>query len=628
MLHFIREKAKGWVAWFIVALISIPFALWGVNSYMTGPSDVVVAKVNGERIKQVEYQQAFQQYRDRMRDMLGDKFDPTLFDSIAVKQSVLDGLIEQKLLLSASYDLGQQVSKDTLVKMIKATPAFQQDGVFNSDRYSLMLNRANFTPERYEAELFADTLRQELAQNIQKGTVITQSSIDNAFLLEKQMREVAFGVIPALSLVESITVEESEVQIYFDEHKINYMAPERISVDYIELSVEQLSKNIDIDESDLQTFYVDNQDQFVGPEQRKASHILIEGKEEEAFAILDEVKKRLAQGEDFALIAKELSQDAGSASDGGDLGFFERDVMDPDFEKTVFSMLKDGDVSDVVETEFGYHLIQLTGIKNGEGQSFYEAKSEIELLYRKQEGEKLFYEQAELLADLSYENPDSLDIVSEELGLEIKTSEQFLRMGNMSGIAKEQKIATAGFSEDVLTNDLNSAVIELSKSHLLVMHKNKHVLASQLSFDSVSPAITEQLRFTKARNNAVEQGEAILSKVKAGEDAKSLFDKINWIDKQTITRTDSNVSEQISSRVFAMEKPVSSTQYEGFTADNGNYIVLMVSAITEADATTMSKDKRELLRTDLTGVYADSELQAFIKSLRDNADIDVFEKYL
>ena len=628
MLHFIREKAKGWVAWFIVALISIPFALWGVNSYMTGPSDVVVAKVNGERIKQVEYQQAFQQYRDRMRDMLGDKFDPTLFDSIAVKQSVLDGLIEQKLLLSASYDLNQQVSRGTLIKVIKATPAFQQDGVFNADRYSMMLNRANFTPERYEAELLSDTLRQELARNIQKGTVTTQSSINNAFLIEKQMRDVAFGVIPALSLIDSITVDESEVQTYFDEHQSSYMAPERVAVDYVELSVEQLSKSIEIEESDLQTFYVDNQDQFVGPEQRKASHILIEGEESEALATLDDVKKRLEQGEDFALLAKELSQDAGSATDGGDLGFFERDVMDPNFEESVFSMSQEGDVSDVVKTEFGYHLIKLTGIKSGEGQLFSEAKAEIELLYRKQKGEELFYEQAELLADLSYENPDSLDVVAEELGLEIKTSEQFLRTGNFSGIAKDAKITTAGFSEDVLANDLNSAVIELSKSHLLVMHKNKHVLASQLAFDSVSPAITEQLRFTKARDKAVEQGEAILVKVQAGEDAESLFEKQNWIAKRSIARNDADVSEQVSSRVFAMAKPTSGTQYKGFTADNGNYIVLLVSAVTDTDVSTISTEEQESLRSDLAGVYGDSELQAFIKSLREDADIDVFAKYL
>jgi len=628
MLHFIREKAKGWVAWFIVALISVPFALWGVNSYITAPSDVVVAKVNGETIKQVEYQQAFQQYRDRMRGVLGEKFDPTLFDSIALKKSVLDGLIEQKLLLSAGYNLGQKISKDMLVSLIKATPAFQKEGVFDPERYSLMLARANFSAERYEAELFSDTLRQELAQNIQNSSIISSFTVDNALRLLKQAREIAYGVIPAYALFESITVDEADVKTYFDEHKANYMAPERVSVDYVELSVDLLSTEVEVKEADLQAFYVDNQAQFVGPEQRKASHILIEGDEVEALKVLSEVKKRLDGGEYFATLATELSQDAGSAKNGGDLGFFQRGVMDVSFEEAVFSLSKEGDVSDIVKTEFGHHLIKLLGIQTRQGQSFAEARSEIEQLYRKKEAEALFYEQAEQLADLSYESPDSLDVVSEELGLEIKTSQEFLRTGNISGIAKDQKVATVGFSEDVLVNDLNSAVIELNKSHLLVMHKNKHTLASQLAFESVAPAIREQLRFIKAKDKAMEQGKVILSKLESGEAAEALFDKGNWFTQQAVTRDNKEVSKQVLAQAFSMEKPTTTAQYTGFTAENGNYIVLVVSAVNEADITTVSNEEKESVRLELASIYADSELQSFIKSLRESADIKLFEQYL
>ena len=628
MLHFIRERAQGWVAWFIVGLISIPFALWGVNSYLTGPSDIVVATVNGESIQQAEYQQSLKQYRDRMRSMLGEEFDPTMFDSIAVKKSVVDGLIEQKLLLSVGQDLGQRISNAALLQMIHSTPAFQQNGQFDADTYSMTLARVSLNPERYEAELYSDSLRQELINNVQRSTITTDAALNNILRIEKQTRDIAYGVIPAYSLFDKVTVTDDEVQNYYDTYKTNYLAPERLSVDYVELSVDVLSKAIDVDEEKLQSYYIDNQDQFVGPEQRRASHILIEGDADAAIATLDEVKVRLEQGEDFSTLATELSQDSGSAEEGGDLGYFQREVMDANFEEVVFSMSKEGDVSDIVETEFGHHLIKLTGIKSSEGKSFAESKSDIEKLYRKQQAEDLFYEQAELLADLSYENPDNLDIVAEELSLEIKTSQEFVREGSKTGIATEQKVVTAAYSEDVLANDLNSAVIEVSKSHLVVLHKNKHILASQLAFESVSPAITEQLRFEHARDQAAQQGDAILAKLKSGEDVSGLFAEKEWHATETLGRISEDVSEQILSRAFSLVKPTSTPQYLGFTATNGNYVVIEVSAVTEGDSTNASAEDQDGLRSHLNRTYSDSELQSFIKSIRNDADIELFEKYL
>ncbi|NOQ81991.1 MAG: parvulin peptidyl-prolyl isomerase [Methylophaga sp.] len=628
MLNFIRERAQGWIAWVIVGLISIPFALWGVNSYLTGPSDVVVATVNGESIKQAEYQQAFQQYRDRMRNMLGDKFNPALFDSITVKKSVVDGLIEQKILLSAGQEIGLKISNAALLQMIKTTPAFQKDGQFNAETYSMILARVGLTPERYEADLLSDALRQELASNIQSSTVITQSTLDNILRLEKQTREIAYGVIPAYSLLDQISVTDDEIQAYYDQYQSNYLAPERVSVDYVELSVDSLSKSVDVEESDLQAFYVDNQDQFVGPQQRKTSHILIEGDEDSALETLEKVKTRLEQGEEFSVLAMELSQDVGSAKQGGDLGYFQRGVMDANFEKAAFSMSKVGDVSEPIKTEFGYHLIKVTGIKESQGKSFAESKAEVEALYRKQQGEELFYEQAEQLADLSYENPDSLDVVAEELSLEVKTSQEFVREGNITGIAKEQKIVDVAFSEDVLVNELNSAVIELSKSHLIVLHKKTHILASQLAFESVAPAITEQLRFLRAKDKATEQGEVILSSLKAGESAESLFGDKEWSPAQTVGRSSENVSEQILSRVFSIAKPTSGDQFIGFTVTNGNYIVLQVSAVNEGDVSSASLEEQDGLRSHLDRTYGESELQSFVNTIREQAEIELFEEYL
>lgn len=628
MLQFIRDQAKGWVAWLIVGLISIPFALWGVNSYLTGPSDIVVATVNGEPIKQAEYQQAFQQYRDRMRDTMGERFDPAMFDSLAVKQSVLDGLIDQKLLLTASNKLGQRISDSDINRLIQSTPAFQSEGRFDPERYRMMLARVGLTPAGYEAQLRIDLLAQQLTNNIQQSTLVTQHSIDNILRLEKQTRDIAYGVVSAQSQLDQIEVTEQEIRDFYDANKINYMAPERIVVDYIELSVAELANVVEVDETLLQQFYVDNQDQFIGPEQRRASHILIEGDEKEALEILAIIKQRLTDGDDFSALAMEFSSDTGSASDGGDLGLFQRGVMDPAFEEAVFSMTTIGDVSEPVKTEFGFHLIKLTAIEASEGQSYSDAREEIERLYRNQQAEELFYEQAELLADLSYENPDNLDVTAEELSLTVKTTDAFTRNGG-TGITGDKKVIDIAFSEDVLNNDLNSTVIELTKSHLLVLHKNNYIAASQLPFDSISPAIKEQIRFERARDMARDKGEEVMVQLKSGDSAATLFDDANWHDTQSYSRTSSEVSNQVLQQAFSLTKPsTDSAQFTGFTASNGNYIIVKVTAVHDGKPADASQEDRDGLQSYLVRSNGTSELQAFIDSLKADADIEILVENL
>ncbi len=628
MLHFIREHAKGWIAWVIVGLISIPFALWGVNSYLTGPADVLVATVNGEPIKQVEFQREFQRYRDRAREMMGEKFDPALFEGAEVKRGVLERLIEEKLLLSASNTLGQRVRDVDVNSIIQNTEAFQSGGEFDSERYSMMLARIGLTPLAYESQLRIDLLAQELNNNIQQTALVTPSAVDTILRLEKQTREIAYGVVSAMEQLENGIVTDEQVQAYYDTHKAAYMAPERIVVDYIELSVEQLAKAIKIDESSLQQFYTDNEDQFLGPEQRRVSHILIEGDEVEALETLVMIKQRLDIGDNFTDLVAKFSQDVGTISSDGDLGYFQRGVMDPAFEAAAFSMNDIGDVSDAVKTEFGYHLIKLTDIKEPEGQPFSEARDEIEMLYRNQEAEDLFYEKAELLADLSYENPDNLDVAAEELGLEIKTSKEFLREGNTTGIAKDKKIAPVAFSEDILVNDLNSAVIELSKSHLLVLHKNKYTAESQLAFESVSPPIREHLKFEGARDSAREQGEVIITKLKDGETLGLLFADSLWFDKKTYNRVDDDVSAQVLQHAFSVVKPSAEATFTGFTAQNGNYIVVKVTAVNDGNPADASAEDRDGLQSFLARNNGTSELQAFIASLRADADIEILAKDL
>ncbi len=629
MLNFIRVHAQGWVAWFIVGLISIPFALWGVNSYLTGPSSVVIAKINGEEVPQAEYQQALQQYRDQMRARLGEKFDPEVFDRFEIKQAVLNGIVDKKLLRMASHDIGQQVSDKSILNNIRSTPAFQKDGQFDSDTYNRLLARSGLTPSRFEAQLRSDMLSQEISSNIQQSEVLGNYLLNDISRLENQVREVAYGVVYIKDKADSITINDIAVRDYYEKHAASYLAPEQMVVDYIELSVDDLSDAIEFDEEKLKQFYADNESQFIGPEQRQISHILLEQDEKQALESYSVIKASIEAGDSFADLASKYSQDPGSSMNGGDLGLFQRKDIEPAFEKSVFDDMSEGDISELIKTEFGYHIILLTKIQAGEGQSYAEAKQDIEKMYKQQQAEELFYEKAQLLADLSYENPDDLQIASEELGLEIKTSPSFARGGG-SGIASERKVITAAFSEDVLVNDLNSSVIELSKTRMLVLHKNKYTQSSQLPFESVAPSIREQLRYELAREEAKEQGLAIIEKLKAGETASNLFKEDGWQSEQLVNRANTVVNRQILRQAFSTPRPDKSNQYSGFIAENGNYIVVQVSAVLEGDSIPEDYPQKEKdkLQAYLMSTYSDSELRAFIAGLKESAEIEVYEQFL
>jgi peptidyl-prolyl cis-trans isomerase D len=626
MLHFIRDRAQGWIAWFIVGLISIPFALWGVNSYLNGPSEVSVAEVNGASISQNQLQQAIQQYRERMRNMLGENFDPAMFEGPQVKREVLDALIEQQLLTQAANKTGLYVSDADISAIIRNTQAFQRDGQFDNEYYAMVLARAGYTPLRYEMQLRNDVLQRVTTESIQRSAIATDEQVKSILKIENQKREIAYGVIPVANFTEMVSVDDTAVKTYYTDNEAAYTTPEQVKVDYLELSVDALAKQVVVDETALKAFYSTNQSKFVGPEQRRASHILIEGDNEEALAKITAIQQQLKEGADFAELAKTESQDAGSAQQGGDLGFFQRDVMDPAFEEATFAIENEGDVSDIVKTEFGYHLIKLTGIQKPESQAFSKVKAEVEALYRQQQAEKTFFDKAERLADLTYENPDNLELAAEELDLEIKTTDNLTRQGGNTELTSNTKFITAAFSDVVLNEGLNSEVIELSESHLVVINKNQFTPSTVLPYDSVAPAIRESLKFEQASAKANEYGQTLLAKLRTGEAVQEEF--ANWQDAAFYSRNNQEVSAQILQHAFAMPKPVSGDQFAGFTASNGNYIVLQLTAVEEGDLGDVKEEEIGILKNQLAQLYANAEVQSFISALKSEANIDINEQEL
>jgi peptidyl-prolyl cis-trans isomerase D len=621
MLHYIRDRAQGWVAWFIVGLISIPFALWGVNSYLTGASDVVVATVNGTDIKQTRLQSTLQQYRDQMRSVMGDEFDPSVFEGDEAKRMVLQGLIEEQLLRDANVELGQTVSDALISQIVRSTPAFQRDGVFNSEQYGLVLARAGYSPASYEAQLRTDMLARELTQTVEASAIVGEFELTQFLSVAKQQREIAYGVVPIQDYLEQVQIEETAIKAYYEDNQASFTAPEQVTIDYIELSVEDLASKIEITDDALKQYYAENESQFVAEPQIRVSHILIEGTDDEAKALIDSAQTRIEAGEDFAALATELSQDPGSADQGGDLGFIGRGVMVEAFEEAAFALTEIDQVSAPIETEFGFHLIKLTDKQNVETQAFTSVRDEVEKRYRQQEAQKLFFDDAELLANLTFEHSESLEAAAEALDLTIQTTGSFTRNGGVEGITAEPKVVTAAFSDDVLKDDLNSAVIELSDSHMVVIHQRDYTPESILPYEAVSPAIEQQLLFDEASALAKEKGEFLLAELQSGSSPEDFF--ANWTEASFYQRDSEAVSAQVLNTAFAMPKPAAGASIDGFQAQNGNYIVVAVTAIDEGSAENSDLTEQAMLKQQMAQLQASAERQAFIESLRATAKIEI-----
>ncbi|HEX9802120.1 MAG TPA: SurA N-terminal domain-containing protein, partial [Gammaproteobacteria bacterium] len=479
MLEFIRSRARGWFAWVIVGMIIIPFALWGINSYISGGGgDTSVARVGGAEISQGQLQNAFQQRRQRLQEMFGGTL-PAMFSDEMIRGQVLEQLIEQEILVQVARDNGMRIGDSILAQTITGIDAFHEEGRFSNTRYQQLLRAQGMMPGMFEQRVRRDMLAAQYTGGISATSFITDADIDNYLRLQQQQRSVGYLTVASARFSDEVEISEDEIADYYQQQAQEFMQPERVKVDYLELNIDDLAKAITVDETAMRERYEARRINYASDEQRQASHILVQvpasagdeqvnAQQSKAEAIL----ARIRQGEAFADLAKAESDDPGSAGQGGDLGFFGRGVMDPAFEEAAFA-LKKGEVSELVRSSFGFHIIKLTDVRGGEVKPFEEVRAELQKEIQLERAEQQYYEMAEQLANLTYEHPESLGIAAEELQLPIKTSPFFTRDGG-PGIAAEPKVTGAAFSEEILARGNNSETIELGRNHMVVLRLNDH----------------------------------------------------------------------------------------------------------------------------------------------------------
>ncbi|MBU2333536.1 MAG: SurA N-terminal domain-containing protein [Gammaproteobacteria bacterium] len=619
MLQNIRDNSQGWIAKTIIGIIVMLLALTGFEAIFNAASNNQnAAEVNGEEISRYDLDQAVNMQRRQLAQQLGQDFDASLLDDRLLRDSALGSLIDRMLLLQSAKNANFAFSSEALDQLILQTPEFQVDGAFSAARFDQVIQQMGYSRLQFRQLLEQEMLIGQLRAGISGTGFVTDQQVDNFARLEMQTRDFATLTLPAQQ--EAIEVGDEQIKEYYEANADRFRTPEQVIVEYVELKKESFFDQVEVSDEELQELY---QKQIANlAEQRRAAHILIETggelSDDEAKAKIDEIATRVKNGDDFAAVAKEASQDPGSANEGGDLGFSGPGVYDPAFEDALYA-LNEGEVSAPVKSEFGWHIIKLLGVQSPEVPAFESLKPQLVRELKAQQVEQRFVETSKQLEDSAFEASD-LAQPAQELGLMVQTTEAFGRDGG-EGITANRQVIQAAFSDEVLVDGANSSVIELDPDTSITLRVKEHLKPAAIPLADVREDIVQQLQRSLAAEAARAKGEQLLADLRKGQQP----DDAQWQAVEAATRSQEGVAPALLQAVFRMPRPEQQDKpsYSGVALSNGDYAVVRLNGVNEPEAALTDEEKLNYRRF-LASRVGQQDFAAFRQKLQAEAEIERF----
>ena len=618
MLQAIRNKMTGWIAYGIIFLISIPFALWGVNSYLGGGELPPAATVNGQEISVRDFDRAYTNYRQRLAQLFGGSIPASMGSESILRTQVLDQLVEETALRQYIVKQNYRIGDQALSLMIRNMTEFQRDGQFDSEIYEAQLRSVGLSPLGFEHQLRQSGSMDQFQTGIRATAFTTPLKIKEFSNLQNQtrkLRSLRYRVD-----AQSLEVSDSEIEQYFLSNSERYNTPEQIRIDYIELSLDSIKNNIDVNDSDIQARYQEGLQSYTSPEFREVSHILItvsdDSASDEALQKITNIRSRIAAGEDFAELAGEFSEDPVSAADGGSLGEVGRGDMVPTFESVMFALSLE-ELSEPVKTAFGWHIIKVNSIAGGEVEPFESVKSVLADEIKSELAEVQIFELVERLANVAYEQPDSLEPAADQLDFSVLTSDWFDRSVG-SGIASDPRIRQLAFSNEILEQGLNSEAVELSSDRVVFIRLNERQPAQSRPLEEVQQQVRAEVVNQKLSSMSLEAGTEALASLNSGETLEEMAQ--DWsspiADHGFVERNQTEIDPAILGRGFSMAKPDLGLVYEGLSLSGGQYVIIELSAVMSNDAET-EQDSIDNLQNSV----GTAEYQAALNYLGSSAEV-------
>ena len=628
MLQNIHDKLKGWLAYVVLGAIGLVFVFWGINWTLSAPT--YAAKVNGSEISSNEVRQTYQQQLAQMERQSNVPLDDAMRNEI--KRRVLDEYVNSEALVTRADDLGYRVSDSELLAEMSKVPAFQVDGKFDQAHALAVLNAQGRSVSEIEGLFRRDAKLRQLDAALNASSFATPTELKEFRALTRQQRELTWLTLPAAKYAAGATPDDAAVKAYYDAHKSEYMTPETVNLRYVELSLAQLESKVSVDDAQLKAFYEEQKtktpDRFSQAEQRRVRHVLLpvnDPKEDAAVkAKAEGILKRAQGGEDFAKLAKEFSQDPGSAAQGGDLGWSEKKVFVGPFADAAFSMKVD-EIRGPVKTQFGYHILKLDGIQPPAVKTFEQSKAELETEYKRNEAERLFNNAQDQLADAALQNATDIDVVAKKAGLTVQDIANFSRNDGGEALGKVPAVIDAAFSQDVLDGRL-SPIVEVEKGRGVVLRATDHKVPQQKPLEAVRTDVVAAWKKQRGVELAAAAATDAAKRLNAGESwdavAKSLG--VTGPAPKFISRSDQDVPLEIRTSAFRAPKPAQKSIYENMSLANGDAGVLAFSAVREDPNAALEKDTDT--RRQFAAQIASSEAQSYAAAARADAKVTLNPK--
>jgi peptidyl-prolyl cis-trans isomerase D len=612
MLQSIHDKLKGWLAGVVLGAIGLVFVFWGINWTLSAPT--YAAKVNGSEVPAEEVRQAYQQQLAQAeRQSNGSLSDA---QRNVVKMRVLDDYVNSEALVTRADKLGYRVTDQQLLQAMAQIPIFQVDGKFDYAHAVAVLRAQGRSIPEIEALFKRDVKLRQLDSALTLSSFATAAEIKQIRALTKQQRELAWLTLPAEKYASQAVPDDAALKTYYDAHKSEYMTPETVDLHYVEISLAQLGSKVNVDDAQLKAYYDEQKaktpELFVQPEQRRVSHILLpvaNPKDDAAVkAKAEEILKRAQAGEDFSKLAKEFSQDPGSAQQGGDLGWSERKAWVPPFADAAFSMKVD-EIRGPVKTQFGYHILKLAGIQPTAVKTFEQSKADLETDYRRTQAEKLFNDAQDALADAALQNTTDINVVARKAGLTVLEVAAFSRIDGGGALGKVPAVIDAAFNQDVLDGRL-SPMVEVEKGRGVVLRATDHKLPQQKPLDAVRNDVVAAWKKQRGMELAAAAAADAVKRLQAGESwdavAKSLDQAV--VPPKFVARSDQQVPLEVRTTAFGESKPAGKPIYADARLANGDATVIALSAVREepADPSHPDLDMRRQYAAQIASVEAQS----------------------
>jgi len=620
MFDFVHENKK-WVQ-IVLAVIILPFAFWGVESYRNSGGNTALATVNGEKIYPQEFDNALRQQEGKMREMMGDKFDPSIFEKPEIKHSILENVAIQHLLTSQARTSGLSITDEQLAQVIAGIEAFQKEGKFDKQRYEAALHNQNMTPLVFEAKVQQELSMRQLTDGYANNGFASNTVVDNLIRLNEQQRVVSTSLISADSFLKQVSPDDASVKAYYDKNTAEFQTPEQARVEYAILSADALLPQVAVDDAEVRKYYDEHQPEFGTQEQRQASHILIkvsaqapDAEKQAAKAKAEQVLQQVKQSPGkFEELAKQYSQDPGSAAKGGDLGSFGRGMMVKPFEDAAFQ-LKPGEISGLVQSDFGFHIIKLVSINPAKLQALNDVKNVITQKLKLQKAGDKFAELAEKFSNIVYEQSDTLKPAAELTKSPLQQS-IWLNKTQAATPPWTAKALQVVFSKEVLLDKRNSSAIEIAPNTLMAVRLLEYKPASSRPLSEVSSIIRQKLQHQQAVELAVKQGKEAVDQLKRGEKPTLVWETAKSMTRAQAAGPDGELTRQIF-QADVSKLPA----YLGMENPQGGYLLVRVESVKEAPAADDAKRAR--YAQEIRKLTGDELLQAYITDTKSHADITI-----